>query len=131
MGVTPDSMKALEFSVVCQGDADGNSVFLATEVTITGQADADQNGSYIFPGPLSFWLNQSGNSIITIDRTNATTNTGYNSCPSGNNVLYAATSAAVRTLFTGGDCTCTPDSSAGSFTEISNISIAPYEFEII
>ena len=133
MAVTPGSMKALEFSVVCQGDADGNSVFQATEVTITGQADANQNGSYIYNSTLSQWLTQNGNNIITIDRTNATTSASYTECPlpSDNLVLYAPTSAAVRALFTGGDCTCTPDSSAGSFTSISNISIAPYQFEII
>ena len=131
MQIIPDVVRELTWQIVCDGEQQADN-FPAVEIEITdGSASpTQQNGWYIFPSTWGYLTQQFGGSVITIDRTNAQL-TSAGDCPDPFPItpyFSPTSSAAVRLLWTNGDCTCTGTS--GSITQSSNVDITGYQFEI-
>ena len=131
MQIIPNVVRELTWQIVCDGEQQADN-FPAVEIEITdGSASpTQQNGWYIFPSTWGYLTQQFGGSVITIDRTNAQL-TSAGACPTPFPItpyFSPTSSAAVRLLWTDGDCTCTGTS--GSVTQSSNVDITNYQFEI-
>ncbi len=133
MLIEPDVVRAITWQIVCDGETQADN-FPAVEIQITdgSSSPTQQNGWYIFPVPWSTLVNVNGANVITIDRTNARlTNPSGAACPAYGDAFFSPTSsAAARALWTASDCTCT-SGNTGNITDISNIDVTGYLFEII
>ena len=128
MVIVPGVVRSITWQIVCDGEQQADN-FPAVEINITDGSSA-QNGWYIFPVPWNYLTQQFGSTVITIDRTNAKL-TSSGACPTTTNAYFSPTSsAAVRLLWTNGDCTCS-SGNTGSITSTSNIDVTGYQFEIV
>ena len=128
MVIVPSVVRSITWQIVCDGEQQADN-FPAVEINIT-DGSAAQNGWYIFPVPWNYLTQQFGSTVITIDRTNAKL-TSSGACPTTTNAYFSPTSsAAVRLLWTNGDCTCS-SGNTGSITSTSNIDVTGYQFEIV
>ena len=128
MVIVPGVVRSITWQIVCDGEQQADN-FPAVEINIT-DGSAAQNGWYIFPVPWNYLTQQFGSTVITIDRTNAKL-TSSGACPTTTNAYFSPTSsAAVRLLWTNGDCTCS-SGNTGSITSTSNIDVTGYQFEIV
>ena len=118
MQIIPDVVRELTWQIVCDGEQQADN-FPAVEINITDGSSA-QNGWYIFPVPWNYLTQQFGSTVITIDRTNAQL-TSAGDCPDPFPItpyFSPTSSAAVRLLWTNGDCTCSSGNTGLSLIHI-------------